>query len=1187
MIKRNLYFYLVLFIINSPALAQLPQLELQVHTDIVLPPKEELKQLNTINYPRRLRVGVPGSPRPPVYNNMDPGKLAGIAADYLAALQKMLDVELQIIPYATPAEAIQALRKQQLELLAFYNPHLHGTKGIINTPSWLLDRPVIAQNDRAPVNINSAVQPMIAWAEAPGFGQQLQRDFPHARLKHYRDAELALAAVAYGQADAMWGSAASIEFIRRYGYSGRINLSASRSVPDMDLSFGVSAAQPQLAEAIDIALQHIPLAGRLRIATNWGLDSTFVLKANPLLLNAEDEIWLRQHPVIPVVPNWHIAPLSMMNDDNQPTGIEAELLQLISERTGVKFVYPESFATRDSNVLALQLGELQPERPDPHMIYSRPYIVTPWVLVQRNNDDPAWTLSAMSGKSVAIEKRSPMRAWIEQRYPGNKIRLTESAQQAFELLAKGEVDAIIQPKLIADYQLNNHYAGHLRISRTLSDKPARFVMATQAENLELMHIIDKALLDISRETREKIVLYWQNARHVDSNNYWQYYRGTIIKITLGAGLLTLLVLLWNRHLQRVIRERTRAEQTLKNQLTFTNTLFDESPVVMYVRDRQMRLLHCNKAYVDFLDRPREQLLGTTLEALPAGFVINQRFQEIYAQTFVEGKPLVQDLQLHYQGRDYYTLHWALPYRDHADNIVGVIGGWLDITERYELLTALEKAKEEADRANEFKSRFLAHTSHDIRTQLHAIIGLLELEMRDSSRPLGQNISAAYESATTLQNLIGNVLDLSKIESGVLEPEPTPTNLVMVVEQLFALFHSKAEACGLTFNKAISVAHPCVLLDATMFNQIVANLLSNALKFTHAGKVEIALYQLPDASKLADKRGSYVLKVSDTGCGISPHELHKIFDPFVQAGDRKSQQVGTGLGLSICRHLAHLLGGEISVESESDAGSVFSFSFCAPLCEETAKEGLPGGQHGHGRAMCILVVEDHAPNRLLLTQQLKYLGHQVIETERASQALALWERQRNAIDLIITDCNIPDMDGFSFVRTLRQREAEQGFPPVAIVGLTAAAEKTIQQRCVDAGMNCCLFKPANIETLSSVIATANPASAPSASGNGLLEQLLDVDPQACASLIGSAIDSHRQLVAQLQQCQQHAEIITLAHTLKGGARLLNADRLEKLCQQLEDSTSDDTQLDELRQNVINEVQVLEATLLARLKSLKRS
>lgn len=1184
MTKRNLYIYLFLFILHFSVLAQPQELTLHVNTDIVVPQKAEIKELENFTYPRLLRIGVPGSSRPPIYNKLEAGKFEGVSADYLGALKRMLDAEVQIKIYATPDEALHALKNHQIDMLAFYNPHLHGADGVIATTPWLLDYPVIAQRERAPVKFNHAVQPVLAWADAPGFRQQLQRYFPHARLQHYQNTEMALAATAFGQADAMWGSAASIEFIRRYGYSNQVSLSANHALPDMNLSFGVDASQPELAKAIDIALQNIPLAGRMRIAVRWGLDSTFVLKAHPLMLNADDEIWLRQNPVIPVVTGWNIAPLVVENHDNQPEGIEAELLQLISERTGFKFVYPEPFAVQDNNIVALNLAELLPEQPDPNLLYSRPYIVTPWVMVQENNDKPAFSLSQLHDKKLAIEKSSPVRWWLKQHYPNYRLHLVENSQQAFELLVKGEVDAIIQPKLIADYQLNNHYSGYLKITRTVGDKLARFVMTTQRENVELMNIINKALLSISRNTQEKIVLRWQNARYADGESYWKHYRSTLIKAALVIGLLTLLVLLWNRHLQRIIRERTRAEQTLKNQLTFTNTLFDESPVVMYVRDRKMHLLHCNKAYVDFLHIPRERLLGSPLAELPAGFAPEQSLQDIYERTFREGKPLVQDLKLHYRGRDYYTLHWTLPYRNHEDNIVGIIGGWLDITERYELLTALEKAKEEADRANEFKSRFLANTSHDIRTQLHAIIGLLELEMRRSRRPLGPNITAAYESATALQSLIGNVLDLSKIESGIFKPEPAPTNLVTIVEQLFTLFHSKAKALGLAFSKVIEVEQPCVLIDATMFNQIAANLLSNALKFTQQGSVEIALLQQNSA---ADNRGDYILRISDTGCGIGPHELHKIFEPFVQAGDRQSQQAGTGLGLSICRHLAHLLEGEISVESEAEAGSVFSFCFTAPLCEEATSAAADIKQPDPHSARHILILEDHAPNRLLLAQQLKYLGHRVTETERASQALACWEQQKNAIDLIITDCNIPDMDGFTFTRKLRQREVELQLKPVVIIGLTASAEKTIQQNCLDAGMNHCLFKPANIETLSSFISTSVPADALPLAGNGLLEQLSQTDPAACGKLIKSAIDSHRQLADQLQQCQQHQEMTTLAHTLKGGARLLNASRLESLCQQLENSESDDDDLDTLQEEILNEVQVLEAALLTRLQSLNLS
>lgn len=1182
MIKRNLCFYTFLLLLHFSTLAQPQELTLQVNADIVIPPKEEIRQLNHLHYPALLRIGIPGPPRPPVYHNREPDKFEGIAADYLGALKRMLGVELQIVAYATPAEAMQALREQQLDMLAFYNPHLYGVDGVIATTPWLLDHPVIIQHDHALRGSNPEDRPVLAWADAPAFAQQLQQHFPGMRLAHFPGPEAALAAVAFGQADAMWGSAASIEFLRRYGYGSLISLTASRSIPDMNLAFGVAAAQPQLAQAVDVALQSIPLSGRQRIMARWGLDSTFVLKANPLMLNAENELWLQQHPTVPVALDHGAAPLLINNGHNPPEGIGAEFLRLIGERAGVQFIYVDR-AGLDSPPL-LYPAELAPDTPDPALIYSRPYIVTPWVMVQRHHDMPAASLSQLRDTLLALEKRSPMLEWLKRRDPGYKVRLVESAQQAFALLAQGEVDAIIQPKLVADYQINNGYAGRLRIVRTIGDRPARYVIATPRENSELMHIINKALAGISRVTQEKIVLRWQNAHHATGDGNGLYYHRLLIKIALVVGLIALLALLWNRHLQRTIRERTRVEQALKNQLTFSNTLFDESPVVMYVRDRDMRLLHCNKAYVDFLQQPRERLLGATLEALPADFESAQTLQAVYAQTFRDGQPLVQDLTLRYQGRDYYTLHWALPYRDHADNIVGIIGGWLDITERYALLNALEKAKEEADRANAFKSRFLANTSHDIRTQLHAIIGLLELEIRRSSQPPGPNIAAAYESATALQSLIGNVLDLSKIESGVFQPEPACANLVTIIDQLFTLFRSKADARGLRFNKLIAVEDPCVLIDATMFNQIAANLLSNALKFTRVGEVEIALLQTRAASQ--SERGGYLLRVSDTGCGIRPHDLPKIFEPFVQAGDRQSQQAGTGLGLSICRHLARLLDGDISVESEPGVGSVFLFRFTAPLAQPPASPPAAAVSADH-RARQILVVEDHAPNRLLLVQQLSWLGHQVTETERATQALELWEQQKTRFDLIITDCHIPGMDGFAFTRLLRQREAELGIGPVVIIGLTASAEKAIQQRCLEAGMNCCLFKPANIETLSSFIASSVPAGPAAPPEGGLLDHLSAVDPAACGKLIESAVESHRALAQQLQACHQHSELTTLAHTLKGGARLLNAVRLERLCQQLENSQSGDRLLEALRQDVVNEVQVLETQLLTRLNKLKRA
>ena len=218
------------------------------------------------------------------------------------------------------------------------------------------------------------------------------------------------------------------------------------------------------------------------------------------MLNAEDALWLQQHPVIPVKLNHGAPPLSISGHDNEPEGIDAEFLRLIGERAGFTFIWVDQ--NGGSNPLVLYPAELAPEKPDPALIYSRPYIVTPWVMVQRNHGAATASLSA-ARQAAGDGKKSPMLEWLKRHYPGYKVQLVDNAQQAFDLLAQGEVDAIIQPKLVADYQLNNNYPGLLRIIRTVGDAPARYVMATPRENSELMHIINKALLGISRITQEK------------------------------------------------------------------------------------------------------------------------------------------------------------------------------------------------------------------------------------------------------------------------------------------------------------------------------------------------------------------------------------------------------------------------------------------------------------------------------------------------------------------------------------------------------------------------------------------------------------------------------------------------------------------------------------------------------------
>ncbi len=491
--------------------------------------------------------------------------------------------------------------------------------------------------------------------------------------------------------------------------------------------------------------------------------------------------------------------------------------------------------------------------------------------------------------------------------------------------------------------------------------------------------------------------------------------------------------------------------------------------------------------------------------------------------------------------------------------------------------------DEAETANRCKSEFLARMSHEIRTPLHAIIGLLEMEMRQQpANAPSENLNVAFESARALRALIGDILDLNKIESGRWLPMPESTELPALVERTVALFRNQAADKGIAINCHIALNAPCVHIDPVMVTQILTNLLCNAIKFTGQGEVNVTLTQR--------QQGDYCLEVSDSGCGMTRQQQQTIFEPFVQVCERQQQQAGCGLGLNICRRLARLLGGELQVISSPGTGSVFSFTFHAAPAERQHPPASLIDTSDPCATLQILVAEDHAPNRLLIARQLEHAGHQAVVLESATAALDLWEQDPQRFDLIITDCNMPGMNGFQFAQAVRQREKMWHLPPVAIYGLTASAETHTVQRCLTAGMNHCLCKPIDLDTLLGYVARCSrrtpqserSANAPSgaterAAFSPLLMQFAEQDPAGCRALIQSAIATNRELLAAMQRTTSGKKLAQLGHKLKGGATILNATRLAALGLALEKHQQKKCDISELIADIAQEIVVIEKKL----------
>ena len=400
-------------------------------------------------------------------------------------------------------------------------------------------------------------------------------------------------------------------------------------------------------------------------------------------------------------------------------------------------------------------------------------------------------------------------------------------------------------------------------------------------------------------------------------------------------------------------------------------------------------------------------------------------------------------------------------------------------ERQELLTAAEAAREEAERASRAKSEFLANMSHEIRTPVGAIIGFSELALASGDATLiHSRLSVIQRAAKSLLQVLNGVLDLSKIEARQMAAECIPFRLGDVLETVEVIFEQAAGQKALQFSAVHSPALPvCVEGDPLRLNQVLTNLLANAVKFTDSGSVRLEVERLSDLG--ADGRIMVEFSVVDTGIGIAAEQRERIFHAFTQADASSTRRFGgTGLGLTIARSLVDLMGGS-GPELAPSTGRGSRFSFVLPFRELPADAVLPAHQEapppsttGNGRR--VLLVEDVEDNRVMLSAHLTQTGYHVSHCRNGVEALHCCANE--TYDAVIMDVQMPVMDGLEATRRIRERERTFSLPRVPVIALTADIRDESRDECQEAGADCHLVKPVRIARLLEILASLTPALA---------------------------------------------------------------------------------------------------------------
>lgn len=494
---------------------------------------------------------------------------------------------------------------------------------------------------------------------------------------------------------------------------------------------------------------------------------------------------------------------------------------------------------------------------------------------------------------------------------------------------------------------------------------------------------------------------------------------------------------------------------------------------------------------------------------------------------------------------------------------------------------LEQARRHAEAENRMKSKFLATVSHELRTPMHAILGLLELELKRQPTPEG--LPVIYSSASSLLNLLNDLQDHARLATGSLTLAPKAVALHPWVAHISALYRPLIGERPVTLNVSAADNLPAaVLIDGERLLQVANNLINNAIKFTPSGSIQVSIGWREQSAQ----QGELSLTVTDSGCGIAADEIGKLFQPFYRArGAQRVSVQGTGLGLSICKEIIEQMGGRIELHSRLGVGTEVSLS--VPVTEvalDSATQQTDKPLNLPPPSLRVALIDDHPTNLLLMERQLRHFGLQPTLFEQGYPLLKAHRRQ--PFDLLFIDYNMPRPDGLTLARLIRRDEQRHHLPACQIILCSADVQEFTRIPPELVAIDRFLTKPISLDALAQALPQQPQALEQQLVLTDLQQSLADMADndrpmiQRLATTLLTTLQQDRQRLALAAQSEDWLQLGQAAHRIKGSLLMLQLPAAASLCQQLVESGREGT----LLQDAYTELSTLVEQILIELDDL---